>query len=142
VDVRTIANLAGPRFSPYTIVGAPLAAWYDRQEDQYLVLCPACHGLVTDDAQDKLYREMVWTEHQCCQGCRARISFADNPGLVGVVLEVWRAMGAYPQSASWVEAIPWYQYMARAEEIEAALEAEAAPIIGTDETSERHATAA
>lgn len=142
MDVRTIADLAGPRFSPYTIVGAPLAAWYDRQEDQYLVLCPACHGLVTDDAQDKLYREMVWTEHQCCQGCRARISFADNPGLVGVVLEVWRAMGVYPQSASWVEAIPWYQYMARAEEIEAALEAEAAPIIGTDETSERHATAA
>ena len=106
MDVRTIADLDGPRFDPYTIVGAPLAAWYDREEDRYLVVCPACHRLIAYEAQDTLYVEMVWSEHRCCQGCRARISFVDNPGLVGAVLEVWRSTGTYPQSASWVEAIP------------------------------------
>ena len=139
VDVRTIADLDGPRFDPYTIVGAPLAAWYDREEDRYLVVCPACHRLIAYEAQDTLYVEMVWSEHRCCQGCRARISFVDNPGLVGAVLEVWRSTGTYPQSASWVEAIPWYQYMARGKEIEAGLEAATAPTIGRDKPAEMQA---
>ena len=30
MDAQTIADLAGPRFAPYTIVGAPLGAGYDR----------------------------------------------------------------------------------------------------------------
>jgi hypothetical protein len=135
-EIHTIADLTGPRFVPFLVAGAPLAAWHDRQEDCYLVLCPACHRLVTYDAQDTLYIEMVWSEHRCCQGCRARISFADNPGLVGTVLEVWRATGTYPQSASWIEAIPWYEYMARGQEIEAALEAATAPAIGSEELAE------
>jgi len=141
IDTRTIADLTGPRFAPYNVLGAPLAAWYDRQEDRYLVLCPACHRLVAYDAQDTLYLEMVWSEHRCCQGCRARISFADNPGLVGAVLDVWRTTGKYPQSPSWVEAIPWYQYMARGKEIEAGLEAATAPMIGTDRPPEVQAIA-
>ena len=136
---QTIADLARPRFAPYTIVGAPLAAWYDREEDRYLVLCPACHRLIAYEAQDTLYMEMVWSEHRCCQGCRARISFADNPGLVGAVLDVWRATGTYPQSASWAEAIPWYQYMARGKEIEAGLEAATAPTIGRHKRAEMQA---
>ena len=101
--------------------------------------CPACHGLVAYDAQDTLYLEMVWSEHRCCQGRRARISFAGDPGLVGAVLDVWRATGAYPQSPSWVEAIPWYQYMARGNEIDAGLEAATAPTIVRDEPPEMDA---
>lgn len=138
-EIRTIADLTGPRFVPFLVAGAPLAAWHDRQEERYLVLCPACHRLVAYDAQDTLYIEMVWSEHRCCQGCRARISFADNPGLVGAVLEVWQATGTYPQSPSWIEAIPWYEYMARGKEIEAALEAATAPAIGGEESIEMQA---
>jgi len=138
VDVRTIADLDGPRFGPYTVVGAPLAAWYDREEDRYLVVCPACHRLIAYEAQDTLYVEMVWSEHRCCQGCRARISFADNPRLVGAVLDVWRATGTYPQSPSWVEPIPWYEYMVRGNEIEAGLEAATAPTISRDKPPEMH----
>ena len=139
-EVRTIADLSGPRFAPFLTVGAPLAAWHDRQEDRYLVVCPACHRLVTYDAQDTLYVEMVWSEQRCCQGCRARISFADNPALVGAVLEIWGSTGAYPQSPSWAEAVPWYQYMARSKEIEAALEAATAPAIGIEEPIEIQAS--
>ena len=142
MDVRTISDLTGPRFAPFNVLGAPLAAWYDRHEDRYLIVCPACHRLVAYDAEDTLYLEMVWSEYRCCQGCRARMSFAANPGLVGAVLDVWRATGAYPQSASWVEAIPWYEYMARGKEIEAALEAATAPVIGREAAIERYAPSA
>jgi hypothetical protein len=95
---------------------------------------------VTYEAEDKLYLELVWSEYRCCQGCRARMSFADNPGLVGVVLDVWRTTGAYPQSASWIEAIPWYEYMARGQAIETALEAATAPAIGQEAPLERYAS--
>jgi hypothetical protein len=45
---------------------------------------------------------------------------------------VWWATGTYPQSASWVKAIPWYQYMAKGKEIEAGLEAATAPMVRRD----------
>lgn len=139
-EVRTINDLVGPRFTPFNVLDAPVAAWYDRQEDRYLALCPACRRLVAYGALDTLYLELVWSEYRCCQGCRARMSFADNPGLVGAVLDVWRATGAYPQSASWAEAVPWYEYMARGKEIEAALEAATAPVIGPEPPLERYAS--
>ncbi len=142
IDVRTLEDLIGPRFAPFNVLGAPIAAWYDRQEDCYLALCPSCHRLVAYEAEDTLYLELVWSEYRCCQGCRARMSFADNPGLVGAVLDVWCSTGAYPQSASWVEAIPWYEYMARGKEIEAALEAATAPAIGQEGSAERYASSA
>ena len=138
MEVRAIADLVGPRYAPLNVLGAPIAAWHDRQEDRYLALCPACHRLVAYDAEDKLYVELVWSDYHCCQGCRARKSFADNPGLVGAVLDVWSTTGAYPQSASWVEAIPWYEYMARGTEIEAALAAATAPALGEEAPAQRH----
>jgi hypothetical protein len=140
INVRTIKDLAAPRFAPFNVLDAPVAAWYDRQEDRYLAVCPACRRLVVYETEDTLYLELVWSEYRCCQGCRARMSFADNPGLVGAVLDVWRATGAYPQSASWAEAVPWYEYMARSQEIEAALEAATAPSIGGEASAERHAS--
>jgi hypothetical protein len=129
-DIRTIADLV--------VLDAPVAVWHDCQEDTYLALCPACHRLVAYDAEDNLYLDLVWSEYRCCQGCRARMSFADNPRLVGAVLDVWYTTGAYPQSASWVEAIPWYEYMARGPAIEAALEAATAPAIGDERPVERY----
>ena len=128
-NIHTTVDLSAPRYAPYTVLGASLAAWHDRWEDQYLVLCPACHRLIAYYAQDALYQDMVWSESQCCRGCRARASFARNPGLVGAILDVWRETGSYPQSPSWVEAIPWYQYVVWGDAIQAGLEAATAPAI-------------
>jgi hypothetical protein len=139
VGVHTITDLVGPRYTPYSVVGASLAAWHDHHEDRYLVLCPTFHSLVAYDEQLALYTEMVWSAYGCCQGCRARASFEDNPGLVGAVLEVWRMTGAYPQSGSWVEVIPWHQYIVRGREIDAALQAATAPSITEGKSSERRA---
>jgi hypothetical protein len=136
-EVCTIADLVGPRFTPYSVIGASLAAWHDHHEDRYLVLCPTCHTLVAYDEELALYTEMVWSAHRCCQGCRTRDSFADNPGLVGAVLEVWRMTGEYPQSGSWVEAIPWCQFLVRGKQIEAALQAAKAPAMADARPFER-----
>ena len=122
--------LTAPRYVPYTIVGASMAAWYDSQAEQYVVLCPACHMLIAYDTPEELYVEMVWREQQVCQGCRARVLFASNPHLVGEVLEVWLQTRTFPQSPSWVEAIPRYQCTMWAGEIEAGLEAATAVMIG------------
>jgi hypothetical protein len=122
--------LTSPRYIPYTIVGASMAAWYDCQADQYVVLCPECHMLIAYDTPEDLYGEMVWREQQCCQGCRARALFTCNPHLVGEVLEVWLQTHTFPQSPSWVEAIPRYQCTMWAGEIEAGLEAATAPMFG------------
>jgi hypothetical protein len=125
----TLSALAPPRYVPHFVVGAPLAAWHDRQEDVYLVLCPECHRLIVYGTPDALYLAMVWCERQCCRGCRARISFEHNPNLIGKVLDHWLKTGSFPQSPSWVEALPWPQCMIWAKEIQIGLEVATAPIM-------------
>jgi len=121
--------LVPSRYVPYAIVGASLAAWYDCQEDRYVILCPECHRLIAYDAPDVLYLEIVWSERQCCRGCRAKISFQYDPGLIGTVLDFWHRTGSFPQSPSWVEAVPRQQCTMWGEEILAGLEAATAPEI-------------
>jgi N-acyl-L-homoserine lactone synthetase len=133
IDQNTFV-LTSPRYVPYTIVGASMAAWYDCQADQYVVVCPECHMLIAYDTPEELYLELVWQEQQCCEGCRARALFACNPHLVGEVLEVWLQTRTFPQSPSWVEAIPRYQCSLWAEEIGAGLEAATAVMIGLPTT--------
>ncbi len=41
-----------------------------------------------------------------CQGCRAKATFERNPGLIGFFLNFWTRADAWPQSHSWIEAIP------------------------------------
>ena len=127
---ENMSVLTSPRHMPYTIVGASMAAWYDCQADQYVVLCPECHMLIAYDTPEELYQEMVWREQQACQGCRARTLFACHPCIVGEVLEVWRQTRTFPQSPSWLEAIPAYQCTMWAGEIEAGLQAATAPAFG------------
>jgi len=127
---ENIPALTSPHYVPYTIVGASLAAWYDCQADQYVVLCPECHMLIAYDTPEELYVEMVWREHQACQGCRARALFACHPSVVGEVLEVWRQTRTFPQSPSWVAAIPRYQCTMWAGAIEAGLDAATASTFG------------
>lgn len=101
-----ILTLTPPRYVPFVVKGTFLAVWYDSQEGQYLVLCPKCHELIIYDSSVIVYREMVLSEQKCCQGCRAKISFEQDPGLIGVFLDFWHRTGNFPESASWLEAIP------------------------------------
>ena len=117
-------NLTPPRYVPLVVKGTLLAVWYDSQEDQYLALCPACHELITCDTPDHVYYELVWSRHKCCQGCRARLSFQQDPGLIGIFLDYWYRKGNFPESTSWLEAIPPEQFNLWAREIRAALEAD------------------
>ena len=41
-----------------------------------------------------------------CQGCRAKATFEGNPGLIGFFLDFWAGADAWPQSHSWMAAIP------------------------------------
>jgi len=119
-----ILNLTLPRYVPLVVKETLLAVWYDSQEDQYLVLCPACHELITCDTLGIVYHEMVWSKRKCCQGCRAKITFQQDPGLIGLFLDYWYRTGNFPESASWLEAVPPEQFNLWAKEIRAALEAD------------------
>jgi hypothetical protein len=116
-------TLTLPRYVPFIIKGTVLAVWYDSHEDQYVVLCPTCHRLITCDTLGMVYHEMAWSDRKCCQGCRARISFERDPGLIGLFLDFWYRTGAFPQSTIWLEAIPGPQLTLWAKEIKAAVEA-------------------
>ena len=105
-----ILNLTPARHLPWVIKGTSLGVWYDTREDRYRVLCPQCHCLVTYETIEIVYREMVLSERKCCQGCRAKVSFEKNPRLVGVFLNFWCRTGNFPESASWLEAVPQKQF--------------------------------
>lgn len=101
-----ILNLTLPRYVPFVVKGTSLAVWYDSQEGKYVIRCPKCQRLIGYDTLGIVYHEMVWSERKCCQGCRARISFEQNPGLTGAFLDFWHRTGHFPESTSWLEAFP------------------------------------
>jgi hypothetical protein len=111
-----------PRYVPFVLKDTVLAVWYDSQEDKYMVVCPKCHKLITCNSLDSLYHEMVWNGRQCCQGCRAKISFERDPGLIGMFLDFWYRTGKFPESDSWIEAVPQPQLNFWGKEIKAALQ--------------------
>jgi hypothetical protein len=109
VGSSAIPKLTFPRYVLLVIKDASLALWHDSQEDQYVVLCPKCRRLITYDALGVVYREIVLSERKCCHGCRAKISFEQDPGLIGVFLDFWSRTANFPESVSWLEAIPQQQ---------------------------------
>lgn len=119
-----ILNLTLPRYMPFAVKGTLLAVWYGSQEDQYIVLCPKRHDLIICDTLGIVYREMVWSRHKCCEGCRAKVSFEQDPTLIGVFLGYWYRTGNFPESTSWLETIPPEQFTLWAKAIRAALEAD------------------
>ena len=121
-------QLTLPRYVPCVVEEANLIAWYDCQEEEYVAICPECRRLISFDTLDALCLAMAWSERQACQGCRAKITFKQNPGLIGVTLDFWYRKGAFPQSPSWEEAIPQHQWKVWAEQIQAGLKASTAPL--------------
>jgi len=123
-DPLDIPNLTLPRYVPLVVKGTLLAVWHDSQEDRYVVLCPKCHRLITFETLGMVYHEMVLSERKCCQGCRAKFSFEEDPGLIGKFLDFWYRTGNFPESSSWLEAIPAQQFNLWGKAIRAALEAD------------------
>ena len=101
-----------------------LAVGHDLQTGQYFALCPQCRERIACDTLDGLYQELISCDRKCCQGCRARITLERNPGLVGLFLDFWYRTGTFPQSTSWLEAIPQTQFILWAKEIRAAFQRE------------------
>ena len=100
------SNLIPPRYVPFVLKDTVLAVWFDNREGKYAAVCPNCHEVISYCTLDALYREMVWSEQRCCQGCRARITLEKDPGLIGLFLDFWYRTGKFPESSSWIEAIP------------------------------------
>ena len=101
-----IAKLIPPHYVPWVIKGTSLGAWYDIREDRYRILCAQCYCLATYKTIEIAYHETVLSEGKCCQGCRTRISFEKNHRLIGVFLDFWGRTGHFPESGSWLDAIP------------------------------------
>lgn len=53
-----------------------------------------------------------------CQGCRAKATFEQNPGLIGLFLDFWVRTDAWPQSSSWIEAIQVPVYLTLQRDLE------------------------
>jgi hypothetical protein len=111
------------RYVPFVLKDTVLAVWYDNQKKQYVVLCPQCHEVISYRSLDALHREMVGSDRQCCQGCRAKITFEKDPGLIGMFLDFWYRTGEFPESDSWLEALPRSHFNLWGKEIKAALNA-------------------
>ncbi len=118
-----ISKLIPSRYVPFVLKDTVLAVWYDRQKGQYVSLCPQCHEVVSYCTLNALYREMAEGDRQCCQGCRARITFEKDPGLIGMFLDFWSRTGKFPESNSWLEAVPQPHLNLWGKEIRAALNA-------------------
>jgi hypothetical protein len=114
-------KLALPRFVPFVLKGTFGAVWYDTEEKQYVIHCPKCHTPITYNTLKSAYLEMVLSDRHCCQGCRASITFEKDPGLIGMFLDFWYRMGKFPESDSWIEAVPQSQLNLWEKEIRAAL---------------------
>ena len=118
-----IPELNPSRYVPFVLKDTVLAVWYDNEKELHIVLCPQCHEMISYPALNALYREMVWGDRQCCQGCRARITFEKDPGLIGLFLDFWHRTGKFPESDSWVEAVPQPQLILWGKDIRTALKA-------------------
>jgi hypothetical protein len=75
----------------------------DPKSGQYQWCCPECGEIIRLSSETAV---RLAKRAGRCQGCRARATFKQNPGLVGFFLDFWARADAWPQSASWLDAVP------------------------------------
>ncbi len=75
----------------------------DLQTGEYLWRCPQCGEHIRFP---NLLALRLAERAGGCQGCRAKATFERNPGLIGLFLDFWARADAWPQSPSWMEAVP------------------------------------
>ena len=74
----------------------------DPKTGQYLWRCPECGELIRLCSETAI---SLAKQAGRCQGCRARATFNQSPGLVALFLDFWGRNNAWPQSNSWMDAL-------------------------------------
>ena len=80
-----------------------MLTYIDPQTGEFLWRCPFCGESIRCQDQseiDQLESEAV------CEGCRARELFESNPEMIAFAVDMWARMDSWPQSSTWMEAIP------------------------------------
>jgi hypothetical protein len=75
----------------------------DPRTGEFLWHCPQCKEYIRFYSLSAM--ELAERAGKC-QGCRAKAAFEKNPELIGYFLYFWNRSNAWPQSHSWMEAIP------------------------------------
>ena len=75
----------------------------DARTDEHLWCCPECGETIRLSSKAAV---CLAKRAGRCQGCRVRATFQHNPGLVGFLLDFWAKADAWPQSDSWMDAVP------------------------------------
>jgi hypothetical protein len=75
----------------------------DPQTGEYRWRCPECGETIRLSSPTAV---CLVQRAGRCQGCRARVTFKQNPELVGFYLDFWARTNAWPQSDSWMDAMP------------------------------------
>ena len=70
---------------------------------EYLWRCPECGETIRLSSQAAV---CLAEQAGRCQGCRAKATFQLRPGLIGFFLDFWARADAWPQSDSWMAAVP------------------------------------
>jgi hypothetical protein len=73
----------------------------DPQTGEYRWRCPECGETIRFSSPTAV---CLAERAGRCHGCRARVTF--NPGLIGFFLDFWARAEAWPQSDSWMDAMP------------------------------------
>lgn len=80
-----------------------MSYFVDPRTGEFLWHCPQCKEYIR---VPNLMALRLAEQVGGCQGCRARAAFERNPGLTSLFLDFWVRADAWPQSHSWMEAIP------------------------------------
>jgi DNA-directed RNA polymerase subunit RPC12/RpoP len=70
---------------------------------EFLWRCPDCGESIS--CQDLTELDQL-RDDGACEGCRARELFERNPEMIGFAVDMWARLDSWPQSSSWMEAIP------------------------------------
>ena len=71
--------------------------------DGYWWRCPQCGMFIRFSS---LLAVQLAAQAGGCQGCRVKAILKSNPALIVACLDFWTRTDAWPQSPSWMEAIP------------------------------------
>ena len=80
-----------------------MLAYIDPHTGEFLWRCPLCGESIR--CQDQSDIDQL-EEEAACEGCRARALFESNPEMIGFAVDMWARLDTWPQSSTWMEAIP------------------------------------
>jgi hypothetical protein len=70
---------------------------------EFLWRCPLCGQSLRFQTQAEVN---LAEQAGACEGCRAKAMFKRTPEMIGLLVALWARSDAWPESVSWMEAIP------------------------------------